>query len=185
MAGWWFRPRQATVPARSFEALVLPHLDAGYNLARWLLHDDAQAQDAVQEAALRALRYFGSLRGEGARPWFLGIVRNTCCTQLGRPANELGGIEEDELEALQLRAGQVAPDPARMLDRERERARVDQAIRALPPALREVIVLRELEGLEYAEIAQVALIPIGTVMSRLSRARGRLRASLAGSDIPG
>ena len=184
MAGWWSRLRLAGAAgrdARSFDALVLPHLHAGYNLARWLLRDDSSAEDVVQEASLRALRYFNALRGDDARAWFLGIVRNACFDHLGRGshAHELTGIEDGELEELQLAAGQVAADPALLLDRERERAGVNAALRALPPPLREVIVLRELEGLDYAEIAQVTGIPMGTVMSRLSRARARLRATLA------
>ena len=143
--------------ARSFETVVLPWLDAGYNLARWLLHDEAAAEDVVQEASLRAFRYFASLRGNEARPWFLGIVRNACFTHLkarsGRP--EQSGFEDDALEQLQYVAGLTAPGPAEAFASERERERVNTAIRALPPPLREVIVLRELEGFEYAEIALV------------------------------
>lgn len=171
--------------ALTFEAAVLPWLDAGYNLARWLLRDEAAAEDVVQEASLRALRYFTSLRGEDARPWFLGIVRNACYTHLEarRGWKEQAGHDGDELDALQLAAGLQAPDPAAALDCERERARVDAALRALAPPLREVVVLRELEGLEYAEIARVAAIPIGTVMSRLFRARSRLKALLAPAGL--
>jgi RNA polymerase sigma factor (sigma-70 family) len=169
----------------AFEAAVLPWLDAGYNLARWLLRDEAAAEDAVQEAALRAYRYLHALRGADARPWFLGIVRNTCFTYLqqrsGRP--ERSGYDDDTLESLQLDAGMTAPDPGAALDRSRARVRIDTAIGALTPALREVIVLREIEGLAYAEIAQVAAIPIGTVMSRLARARSSLRALLARADV--
>jgi RNA polymerase sigma factor (sigma-70 family) len=171
--------------ARSFEATVLPWLDAGYNLARWLLHDEAAAEDVVQEASLRALRYFDSLQGNEARPWFLGIVRNACFTYLkernGR--NEQTGFEEDEMEGLQYAGGLSAPDPAHTLERGRESEIVNAAIRALSPPLREVIVLRELEGLAYAEIALIAVIPIGTVMSRLSRARSRLKALLTQAGI--
>jgi RNA polymerase sigma factor (sigma-70 family) len=171
--------------ARSFEATVLPWLDAGYNLARWLLHDEAAAEDVVQEAALRALRYFESLRGNEARAWFLGIVRNACFTYLKERSgrNEQTGWEEDELEGLHYAAGFSSPDPAQTLARGRERETVNAAIRALSPPLREVIVLRELEGLEYAEIALIAVIPIGTVMSRLSRARSRLKVLLTQAGI--
>ncbi len=171
--------------ARNFEAAVLPWLDAAYNLARWLLHDEAAAEDVVQEASLRAFRYFASLRGNAARPWFLGIVRNACFTHLrarsGRP--EQAGFEDDALEDFQYAAGLTAPDPGEAIDRGREHARVNAAIGALSPPLREVIVLRELEGMEYAEIAQVASIPIGTVMSRLSRARERLKIALSQAGI--
>ena len=174
-------------PARSFEAAVLPCLDGAYNLARWLLRDDGEAEDVVQEASLRALRYFGSLRDGPAKPWFLAIVRNLCFTHLEerRGRREQTGYEDEALEGLQHDAGQSAPDPAQALDGARERTRIDAAIRALAPPLREVIVLRELEGLDYAEIAQVAGIPIGTVMSRLSRARGRLREMLQQAGIRG
>ena len=166
--------------ARDFEAAVLPCLDSAYNLARWLLRDDAEAEDVVQEAALRALRYFASLRDGPARPWFLAIVRNLCFTHLEerRGRREHTGYEDDALEDLQHDAGLAAPDPARTLQGRRDGARIDAAIRALAPPLREVVVLRELEGLDYADIARVAGIPIGTVMSRLSRARGRLRELL-------
>jgi len=171
--------------ARSFEAAVLPWLDAAYNLARWLLRDEAAAEDVVQEASLRALRYFHALRGNDSRPWFLGIVRNACFTHFEerRSRHEQSGLEDDSLEALQLAAGQYAPDPSTTLEQGRDRTLVDAAIRGLAPHLREVIVLRELEGLEYAEIAQVASIPIGTVMSRLSRARGRLRVVLSQAGV--
>lgn len=167
-------------PTRSFETLVLPWLDAGYNLARWLLHDEAAADDVLQDASLRAFRYLDSLRGEDARAWFLRIVRNACYTYLeGRHAlNELSGLDEDEMTHLQVREGRTAPDPAEILSRRHEQARINVAIAALPPPLREVIVLRELEEMSYEDIAAVASIPIGTVMSRLSRARGRLRAAL-------
>jgi len=171
--------------ARSFEAAVLPNLDAAYNLARWLLRDEAAAEDVVQEAALRALRYFHALRDGDARPWFLGIVRNACFSHLEerRGRREQLGLEDDAMDALQLAAGGVAPDLATQLGQRRERALVDAAIRALAPPLREVIVLREIEGLAYAEIAAIASVPIGTVMSRLSRARSRLKAVLSQAGV--
>jgi RNA polymerase sigma factor (sigma-70 family) len=171
--------------ARSFEATVLPWLDAGYNLARWLLRDEAAAEDVVQEASLRALRYFASLRGHEARPWFLGIVRNACFSYLKERSgrHEQSGFEDDALENLQYAAGLTAPDPAEILVRGRERAQLDAAILALSPALREVIVLRELEGLDYAEIALIASVPMGTVMSRLSRARTRLKEALTQAGV--
>lgn len=164
---------------------MLPWLDAGYNLARWLLRDETAAEDAVQEAALRAFRYFASLRGKDARPWFLGIVRNACFSQLdaNRSRLEESGFEDAALEELQRAAGLMAPDPGQTLERARDSARVDAAIGALTPALREVIVLRELEGLDYAEIALIVAIPIGTVMSRLSRGRARLKALLSQAGI--
>ncbi len=165
---------------------MLPLLDAGHNLARWLLRDDAAAEDAVQESVLRALRYFHALEGTQARPWFLGIVRNTCFTQLERQRGrrELGGLDEDELDLIQFDLGRHTPDAAAALGMRQERVLVDAAIRALSPPLREVIVLRELEGLEYREIAEIAGVPIGTVMSRLSRARARLKTLLAKAGLP-
>lgn len=164
-----------------FETLVSPWLDAGYNLARWLLRDEAAAEDVLQEAALRAFRYLGAFKGGDARPWFLRIVRNACYTYLeGRHGlNELSGLDEAEFEQLQLRDGRTAPDPADVLMQQRVQMHVNDAIAALPPPLREVIVLREMEGMTYEEIADVASIPIGTVMSRLSRARDRLRTALS------
>ena len=181
MGSWSSRLRLPPRDVHSFDSLILPHLDAGYNLARWLLRDEAGADDAVQEAAMRALRYFDSLRGTDARNWFLSIVRNTCFTHIGKSstAMEQTGLEDSEIESLQAGIGQVSLDPSQTLHRGRECARVYAAIRALPPPLREVIVLRELEELDYADIAKVAGIPIGTVMSRLSRARVRLRIALA------
>lgn len=170
-------------PMRSFEATVLPQLDSGYNLARWLLHDDASAEDAVQEAVLRALRYFDKLQGDDARAWFLGIVRNVCFTQLKERTGrkEVSGMEEEALEALQFASGQTQAEPSAALQQTMERQHINAALRALTPALREVLVLREMEGLEYAQIALVASVPIGTVMSRLSRARASMRELLTQS----
>jgi RNA polymerase sigma-70 factor (ECF subfamily) len=166
--------------SRSFEARILPLLDTGYNLARWLLRDDASAEDAVQEAALRAFKYYEGLRTDDARPWFLSIVRNVCFTYIkertGR--NEQVGFDEQELEACQFETGLAADGPEVALQSLRTQCRVDGALRVLPPALREVIVLRELEDMSYEDIAKVAGIPVGTVMSRLSRARARLKELL-------
>ena len=165
---------------RNFEAAVLPLLDSGFNLARWLLRDDAGAEDAVQESVLRALRYFDKLKGDDARAWFLGIVRNVCFTHLKERAGwkEVSGQDEGELEAFKFSAGQTHEEPSFALQQSRERHHINAALRALTPALREVLVLRELEGLDCEQIAKVASIPIGTVMSRLSRARGQMRELL-------
>ena len=153
-----------------YEALVLPHLDAAYNLARWLTRNDHDAEDVLQEAMLRAYRHFDSLRGE-ARPWLLAIVRNACWTwlQANRPA-ELAAVD-DEPEA-------DTPGPEALLARELDRRAVNQAIAALPVPFREALVLRELEDLSYKEIARIAGVPIGTVMSRLARARRLLMEAL-------
>lgn len=168
-----------------FEALVLPNLDAAYNLARWLLRDEPAAEDAVQEASMRAFRYIDSLRGDDARPWLLGIVRNTCFSVLERRRNGPDVVEFDaaEFEAALGSADAEASDPASLLQRRRTREVVDAAIRALSPPLREVIVLREFEDLDCAEIAKIVAVPIGTVMSRLSRAREKLRGVLAPSKL--
>ncbi len=157
---------------------MLPHLDAAYNLARWLLRNAQEAEDAVQEASLRALRYAGALRGEDARPWLLGIVRNTCFNMLERQRRQAEMLEFDSAE-FELARGATEAEPMEQVQQRRLRMQIDAAIRALSPALREVIVLRELEGLAYDEIARIAGLPIGTVMSRLSRARALLRKALS------
>ena len=161
---------------RQFEAAALPHLGAAYNLARWLLRDEQHAHDVVQEAYLRAFRFFGGLREANARPWLLGIVRNACYDWMRQNqafAAELSFDEERDSVAAPLSA-----DPAALWEQRAQRGRINAAIEALAPPFREVIVLRELEELSYEEIAQVAGIPIGTVMSRLSRARAALRVAL-------
>jgi RNA polymerase sigma-70 factor, ECF subfamily len=150
-----------------FEGLVLPHLDAAYNLARWITRNDHDAQDVVQEAVLRAYRFFDGLRGE-AKPWLLAIVRNSCMSWLNvnRPA-DLAGFDDRTVEALVSEEEGPETQAMRALDRRM----LNEAIAALPAQFREVLVLRELEDLSYKEIARVADVPIGTVMSRLARAR--------------
>ncbi len=149
----------------------MPHLDAAFNLARWLTRNDHDAEDVVQEAMLRAYRFFDALRGE-ARPWLLAIVRNACFSwlQANRPV-ELQAIDRMEQES-------DAPGPEALAARDLDRRRVNEAIAALPVQFREVLVLRELEDLAYKDIARIAEIPIGTVMSRLARARRLLVESL-------
>lgn len=166
--------------SRSFEALVLPLLDAGFNFARWLLRDDANAEDAVQEAALRAFKYYKGMREVDARPWFLSIVRNVCFTYIKERSgrNEQLGMDEQALETFQVDTGLMAEGPEAALQNARTRSSIDEALRALSPILREVIVLREMEDMSYEDIALVAHIPVGTVMSRLSRARARLKELL-------
>ena len=166
-----------------FETLIVPHLDAAYNLARWVLRDESAAEDAVQEASIRAFRYIHSLRGDDARPWLLRIVRNTCFTMLERRRETPEPIEFDDAEGFEAALGAADhADPAVLLERRNVRDLVDAAIRTLSPALREVIVLREFEDLEYAEIAKIIAVPIGTVMSRLSRAREKLKSVLRRSN---
>jgi len=163
---------------RRFELLAMPHLDAAYNLARWLTHNEHDAQDVVQEALLRAMRYIGGLRGDGARPWLLQIVRHTCYSWLrkNRPAENVALDDSDD--AWQDVAAPAAEEPPAIAMRNADRQQINTAIAGLPAAYREVLVLRELEDLSYGDIARIAEIPIGTVMSRLSRARGLMRAAL-------
>jgi RNA polymerase sigma-70 factor (ECF subfamily) len=161
-----------------FESLAMPHLDAGYNLARWLTHNDHDAQDVMQEAVVRAMRYINGLRGDGARAWFLQIVRHTCYSWLreNRPVEKV--VLDDFEEALQDIAAPSADEPPSVAMRKADREQINSAIAGLPVAFREVLVLRELEDLSYSDIARIAEIPVGTVMSRLARARGLMRAAL-------
>ncbi len=164
-----------------FEAEVLPHLDAAYNLARWLLRDEELAQDIVQDAFLRAFQYFDSLRPGSARPWLLGIVRNVCNTwfvQHQRNADLYDSSEDALAELPSLDAHGQAQTPETLLLRALERAEVNAALASLPTVFREVLVLREIEELSYQELASVLQVPQGTVMSRLSRARALLRVAL-------
>jgi len=160
---------------KRFEALALPHLDAAFNLARWLARDSQDASDVVQEAFLRAFNSFDGMRGDNARPWLLAIVRNTCLTWLARnrPGSEQVSYDEET-------HGLVDPDanPELLALRADDRRRVDMAIEKLPLEFREVVVLRELEDMSYKEIATVLAIPVGTVMSRLARGRYLLAADL-------
>jgi RNA polymerase sigma-70 factor, ECF subfamily len=159
----------------SFEQAMLPHLDAAYNLARWLLRHDHDAEDAVQEAFLRAYRAFDRFRGGDGRAWLLTIVRNVCFTQLRRDRPERAReVFDDDLHGGTLDPGEVNATAWR----ETKTAQLQQALESLAPEFREVIVLHEIEGLAYREIATVAGIPIGTVMSRLARARHKLQAEL-------
>jgi len=162
-----------------FEATVLPHLDAAYNLARWLLRDEHDAKDVVQDAYLRAFRFFDSFRGGDSRGWLLTIVRNACYTWLRRARPDELQVSFDE-ESHGREGGGSNPEVD--LLRNADAQSLKNALERLPVGLREAIVLRELEGLSYAEIAAVADIPIGTVMSRLSRSRKRLQESLRASN---
>ena len=153
---------------------MLPHLDAAYNLARWITRNDHDAQDVVQEAMLRAYRFFEGLRGE-SRPWLLAIVRNSCMSwlQVNRPA-DLAGFDDRVVETVA--SEDEGPEAQAM--RAVDRRMLNEAIAALPAQFREVLVLRELEDLSYRDIARVADVPIGTVMSRLARARRLLGESV-------
>jgi RNA polymerase sigma factor (sigma-70 family) len=164
----------------TFEEVFLPHLDAAHHLARWLTHNETDAQDVVQEAYLRALKFFSGFHGSDGRAWLLTIVRNTCYTWLRR--NRSPDLAADFDEAVQLRES-AEPDPeTSQVIRDRKQL-VDRAIKNLPAEFREVVVLRELEELSYREIAAVTGIPLGTVMSRLARARKKLVVSLRRQGI--
>ena len=171
-------PRGETMPQRKFEEVVLPHLDAAFNYARWLTRNDADAEDVVQDAYVRALRFFSSLRGDNPRAWLLSIVRNTW---YGRFSSRSGDRTETLDESRDDRAVDDL-DPEALVMQRQTVERVQQALERLPPDFREVVVLRDLEGLSYKEIAMVVDIPIGTVMSRLARARDRLLPILQSSE---
>ena len=158
-----------------FEAVVLPHLDAAYALARWLTRNDTDAADVVQEASLRAFRYFDSYREGDAKSWFLKIVRRACYDWLER--NRPAELVPLDAEADPDVSGNSPPaiDADTLLQTRSDLRRLDCLIEALAPPLREAIVLRELHELDYRQIAEVTGVPIGTVMSRLHRARAALR----------
>jgi RNA polymerase sigma-70 factor, ECF subfamily len=174
----WTRWTNVTELNARFNAEVLPCLDAAYNLARWLVRDEHVAEDIVQDAFLRAFRYFGSFRGGQPRPWLLGIVRNCCYTWFVQQKRAAEFVSVDEADAPVFDRQGVAETPETLLAQKMERAHVTDAIARLPLPFREVLVLREIEELSYEEIAQMLEIPQGTVMSRLSRARGQLRNHL-------
>ena len=159
----------------NFEESVLPHLDAAYNLARWLTRNDQDAQDAVQEACLRAFRFFPSFHGGDARAWLMKIVRNACYTWLhaNRPLQEAAEFDENLIPP-----DCCAPNPEEVLLQDDSGTLVRKALENLPPNFREVLILRELEGMSYREIATITGIPAGTVMSSLSRGRDSLRQAL-------
>jgi len=160
---------------RVLEETVLPHLDAAFNYARWLTRNDTDAEDVVQDACVRAIRYFSSLRDDDARAWLFTIVRNAWYSRVSRKANVAEGTR---LNDGQDERPDNALDPEERLLQQHTIALVRAALEQLPVDFREAIVLREIEGLSYREIAEVAGVPIGTVMSRLARARERLQTIL-------
>jgi RNA polymerase sigma-70 factor, ECF subfamily len=165
-----------------FEALVLPHLDAAFNLARWLLRSGADAEDVAQESLLRAYRFFSDFHGGDARAWLLQIVRNTCYTWLekNRHGKEMTEFDEEIHRPMSQAQSAASPTPEALAIAGDDRDRLTRALESLPPRFREVLVLRELEGCSYKEISAITEIPIGTVMSTLSRARRQLQIALAG-----
>jgi RNA polymerase sigma-70 factor (ECF subfamily) len=164
-----------------FEQIVLPHLDAAYNLARWLTRNDADAEDVAQESVLRAFKFFGGFHGGDSRAWLLTIVRNTCYTWLQQNrAQELATPFDEEIHSVE------CANPETILLESADRQMLKNALEELPVEFREVIILRELEGLSYKEIANIIDVPVGTVMSRLARARKRLEFCLTackGGDL--
>jgi RNA polymerase sigma-70 factor (ECF subfamily) len=165
------------------EQAILPHLDSAYDLARWLTRSDQEAEEILQTACLRAVQFFDGFRGANPRAWLLTIVRNTFYSHLQQQGRwrELATPYDEEVHA---EAG-GGPDPEASLLRQADAQVLRAAFEALPPPFREVMVLRELEGLSYKEIAEIACIPIGTVMSRLARARRQLQEFLISHGIKG
>jgi RNA polymerase sigma factor (sigma-70 family) len=174
------RRERTMVPAEStlrrFEQAVLPHLPSAYNLARWLTRDDHDAEDVVQEAYMRAFRYFDGFHGGDSRGWLLAIVRHTCYTWLqhNRGHEPMTAFDE-EIHS----PDDETTNPETLLLYRTNRLLLKQALEALPGEFREIVILRELEGLSYKEIAAIADLPVGTVMSRLARARKRLQQTMA------
>jgi RNA polymerase sigma-70 factor (ECF subfamily) len=168
---------KAPVPSETstFEQLMLPHLDTAYNLSRWLLRNPHDAEDAVQDACLRAFRAFGGFHGADGRAWFLTIVRNVCYSHLRQGKRDFPKVTfEEDLHGSPQDPGEA--NAQSWLDAKGEL--LHQALERLPAEYREVIVLHDVEGLSYREIASVAEIPLGTVMSRLARGRGKLEAEV-------
>ena len=175
-----FKQREESHPQKedlpSFEAVMLPHLDAAHNLAKWLLRNEQDAQDVVQESYLRAFRSFSGFHGTNGRAWLLTIVRNTSYTLLKKNrAVDFTTPFDEEIHA----AGHESASPATILEHSEDSDLIRQAMDALPAEFREILVLRHQEGLSYKEIADIAQIPLGTVMSRLARARAKLKEYLA------
>jgi RNA polymerase sigma-70 factor, ECF subfamily len=168
------RPAVALGFGASFEAVIVPHLDAGYRLARWLMRDEHDAEDVVQEASLRAFRYFRTFAGGDGRAWFLRIVRNTCYGWQ-RPDHR---APTDSFDEEQHSSARPQSDPETLLLQSDDATLIARALDSLPDHFHQLLVLRELEGLSYRELSEVIGIPMGTVMSRLSRARVALRGAL-------
>src|SRR5262245_21404312 len=158
----------------SFDDVVLPHLDAARRLARWLMRNEDDAEDALQEAALRAFRYFRTFSGGDGRAWFLSIVRNTCRGRRVRPLDAATDPFDEELHSIV----RVKCDPEALMHHHDKAALIARAMSHVPDRVRELLVLREVGGLSYRELADVMQLPIGTVMSRLSRARQAFRGAM-------
>jgi RNA polymerase sigma-70 factor, ECF subfamily len=175
---------EAAERLRSFESVVLPHLRAAHTLARWMLKIEADAEDVVQEAMLRAFRGFDGFRGGDARVWLLTVVRNAVWSHLSQKRVLKESVEFDE-EAHGGQGGGRGETPEVLLLRSLQHRQLEEAVESLDPEFREVLVLREVEGLSYKEIAQVSRVPIGTVMSRLSRARQKVQETMESREKAG
>jgi RNA polymerase sigma-70 factor, ECF subfamily len=173
--------RVAAKPGDSFDDVVLPHLDVAYRLARWLTRNQHDAEDVVQEASLRAFQYFRTFSGGNGRAWFLTIVRNTCS---GRPGRRIDAVT-DPFDEEQHQGDKPSSNPETLLLQTDDATTIARALQNLPDRYHHLLVLREIEGLSYRELADTMDIPIGTVMSRLSRARGALRDALDIMEYPG
>ena len=169
----------ASANPESFDVVVLPHLEAANRLARWLMRNEDDAEDVVQEASLRALRYFHTFKGGNARAWFLRIVRNTCRGWHGDDIRALTDLFDERHHS----GTHASPDPETLLLQSEDAALITEAISDLPGRQRELLVSRELDGLSYREMADAMSIPVGTVMSGLSRAREAFRGALHRSSI--
>jgi RNA polymerase sigma-70 factor (ECF subfamily) len=174
MSNQLFRPDNTPQNRESFDDVVLPHLDAAYRLARWLTRNDHDAEDVVQEASLRAFRHFQTFTGGNGRAWFLRIVRNTWYSWHRQDVRAITDLFDEERHS----ATQAANDPEAILLQTDTASAIDRAMDVLPDRSRELLVLRELEGLSYRELADAIGIPMGTVMSGLSRARHAFRGAL-------
>ena len=168
------RPAILPAIAESFDTVVVPHLDAGYRLARWLVRDEHDADDVMQEASLRAFRYFRTFSGGDGRAWFLRIVRNTCYGWRRHGSR----LATDAFDEEQHSSTRPESNPETLLLQSADVTLMAQALGSLPDHFHQLLVLRELEGLSYRELSDVIGIPMGTVMSRLSRARVALRRAL-------
>jgi RNA polymerase sigma-70 factor (ECF subfamily) len=176
---------QSDIKQARFEREMLPHLDAAYNLARWLLRGGEDAEDVAQEAFLRALKYFDGFRGQDAKAWLLRIVRNTCYSWIqdrmkteSMTEDEEGHLDPEHESAREAAGHSLAAPDARLIE-DADRRLLNEGLQALPTVYREILILRELEQLSYNDIGEIVGIPIGTVMSRLSRARALLRQRLS------
>ena len=165
--------------ARRFRDAAMPYLDDVYTLARYLMRNSADAEDAVQECYLRALRHFDSYRGPAMKPWLLAILKNVCYAEFARRGKQEtpADFTDDEAAAEQQMWQEPQSSPETTLLRQQDDATIRNLVGALPEPFREAIVLREINDLSYQEIATVAGVPVGTVMSRLNRARAMLRAA--------